>query len=175
MKKIVLTVAAVVLALAMTGCSFTVTKTETSTDANGKTTTHTSTTTNQNGKITTSETVEVIEATEAQPEKIVATIAFDNRTGLTLSGLYLSSANDDNWGANILEGSDPLEDGYTITITDGLTYAPNNPVCDLKLEDPDGRSVDFRGLDISLAADSHNITIVMTYDAETDTYHARVE
>lgn len=183
MKKIVLSAVAAILALAMTGCSFTstVTKTETVTDANGNTTIRTSTTTNDNGNITTSETVEVVEATEAteateaQSELTVATLAFDNRTGLSISGLYFSNATDENWGADIFEGSDPLNDGYTITFTDRFRYNADNTLWDMKIETTEGRAIEFKGLNMTMAADPNYITILMTYDAEANTFSARVE
>lgn len=183
MKKIVLTAVAAILALAMAGCSFSVTRTETVTDANGNTTTRTSTTTNDNGKVTTSETVEVVEAAtaeevqaaEAQDENIVATIAFENNSGVLIYGLYFSSALNDNWGDNILEGRDPLSDGYTATCRDALTYSADNMMWDLRIADSDGNTADFRGLDMSRAADPQNITIEMNYDAEQNSYFAVVK
>lgn len=183
MKKIVLSAVAAILALAMTGCSFTstVTKTETVTDANGNTTIRTSTTTNDNGNITTSETVEVVEATEAteateaQSELTVATLAFDNRTGLSISGLYFSNATDENWGANIFDGDEPLKDGYTVTFTDRFRYNADNTLWDMMIETTEGRSIEFKGLNMTMAADPNYITILMTYDAEANTFSARVE
>lgn len=175
-KKLVLTAAAALLAICMTGCSFTstVTRTETVTDADGKTTTHITTTTNDNGTVTTSETVEVEKSAGAQDERITATLAFENATGLDIQSLYFTSAKSEDWGKDSFANDEPLRDGYTRTYPDSFRYSASNMLWDMKLEDSEGISYDFRGLDVSKAADPQNITIVMTYDAETNSYYANV-
>lgn len=145
-----------ILALAMAGCSFTSTVTRT--------------------EAITSETVEVVEATEAtEAELIVADLAFDNTTGVKIYGLYFSYAQNDKWGENLFANDEPLDDGYTRTLKSGLTYSADYMLWDMRIEDSEGATVDFRGLDLSQAADPHNITIVMTYNAEDSTYSASVK
>lgn len=165
-KKIVLAVIAVVTALAMTGCTFTstTTRTETHTDANGKTTTTTSTVTNQNGKITESSSTVVEEPT--QDNAHVATVAVANQTGLTISGLYFVSEKEDSWGDELMGEYAPLEADETITFHNRFRYTDDDASWALAIV-IDGNSVEFRELNLTKAANAEDIKLVLTYDAET--------
>lgn len=175
-KKIAAIVMAVVMVFALMGCSVskTVTKTETVTDANGKTTTTTTITTNQNGTKTESTTVEEsVEETESN--RTVATLAFENNTEVDIYKLKFTSTKSDDWGDNVLGDNAPLENGETITFHDAFTYSADDTLWDLKLVDQNDESLEFSELDVSLAADPENITIVLTYNAADNTYSATVE
>lgn len=152
----ILAIVLAVSTLALTGCSFssTVTKTETVTDADGNTTTTTETTT---------------------IGSIVATIAFENETGVDFDALYFVESSDDDWGEDILGDKAPLADGEIITYDGGFTYSKDSIYWDASAVDSEGNSVPFDHLDMSEASDPQNITIVFEYDAANDTYTATVE
>lgn len=172
-KRIVFFAMAVIMIVALMGCSVnkTVTRTETVTDANGNTTTTTTVTSNGN---TTTTTVEET-AAEPESEKTVATLVIANETGVDLYTLKFSSVLDDDWGVNLLDDAAPLEDGQALTFEDGFTYSANNTVWDMKIGDENDAVLEFRELDMTQAADPTNITIVLTYDEAAEDYTATVQ
>ena len=182
-KRVAALILVAVAAFSVMGCSVekTVTKTETHTDADGNTTTTTTTkTTDNNGTTTTTETTD--ETTDAETdvaeddEYIVATIAFENETEVDIYELYFSVGSNDQWGDEILGEDAPLADGEIITCPDALTYSPENGLYwDLLAADSEGATIEFEGLNLSDAADSENITIVLEYDAENESYTASVQ
>lgn len=176
-KKIVSAVMVVVMMFALMGCSVskTVTKTETVTDANGKTTTTTTITTNQNGEKTETTTVEESAEAEAEDNRTVATLAFENGTGVDIYTLKFTSSMSDDWGDNVLGDNAPLADGETITFNNAFTYGADNVLWDLKIADENDHAIEFKELDVSQAADPEDITIVLSYDATEDAYTATVE
>lgn len=176
-KKVLAFVMAAVMVFALMGCTFTktVTRTETVTDTNGKTTTTTTVTSTQNGKQTETTTVEQSDKAAAKDDAIVATMAFENQTGVSIYTLKFSSTQSDDWGEDILGEFAPLEDGETITFNDSFTYHADNVLWDLKAADENDNAIEFRELDLSKVADPQNIAIVLTYDAESDTFSATVQ
>lgn len=183
-KKILMAAAAVILALALVGChvsaSTTTTTTESHTDANGTTTTTTTTTTFENGKANENTTTVVEEAEtedEAEDEIVhtVATIAFRNDSGMDIYALYFAAASAEDWGGNAVKEGEPLQDGYTTTFEDALTYSEENLLWDMLIEDADGNEYRFNGLDVSEAADPEFITVVITCAPEKDSYTAYIE
>ena len=176
-KRVAALILVAVAAFSVMGCSVekTVTKTETHTDADGNTTTTTTTKTTDNNGTTTTETTETTDAAE-DSEYIVATIAFENETGVDIYELYFSVGSNDQWGDEILGEDAPLADGEKITCPDALTYSPETGLYwDLLAADSEGASIEFEGLNLSDAADSENITIVLEYDAENEDYTASVQ
>ena len=176
-KRVAALILVAVAAFSVMGCSVekTVTKTETHTDADGNTTTTTTTKTTDNNGTTTTETTETTDAAE-DSEYIVATIAFENETGVDIYELYFSVGSNDQWGDEILGEDAPLADGEIITCPDALTYSPETGLYwDLLAADSEGASIEFEGLNLSDAADSENITIVLEYDAENEDYTASVQ
>ena len=180
-KRVAALILVAVAAFSVMGCSVekTVTKTETHTDADGNTTTTTTTKTTDNNGTTTTETTETTDAetdVAEDSEYIVATIAFENETGVDIYELYFSVGSNDQWGDEILGEDAPLADGEIITCPDALTYSPETGLYwDLLAADSEGASIEFEGLDLSNAADSENITIVLEYDAENEDYTASVQ
>lgn len=172
-KRLLVTFAAAVVAVSLMGCNVTTTttKTYTETDADGNTTTTTTTTTNGE---TTTETTQSGPATD-EVEKTVATIAFENVTDFDFAALYFSSGASDNWGEDILGDDAPLAVGEVITFPEMFTYSADNTVWDIKAEDAEGNNVEFNGADMAAAADPTNITIVFTYDADSQSYTASIE
>ena len=163
-KMMAALLAAVCLMGALTGCTTTKseTTTTTTTDANGNTTTTTTTTSTENGN-----------TTESTVTSYVATLAISNDTGVDIYGMYFSSNQSEEWGDSIINSEEPLEDGYTITYHNAFTYDSDDLVWDLMVEDADGNSITFEGLDMSYAADPQNITISLY--VEDDGYTASVE
>jgi hypothetical protein len=76
-----------------------------------------------------------------------------NRTGLTISELYVSAAQSDDWEEDIL-GVDVLPDGESVTIH----FAPKEraKVWDLMIVDEDGDQVVWEGLRLN---DIHTVTL----------------
>lgn len=176
-KKVFAFVMAAVMVFALMGCTFTktVTRTETVTDANGNTTTTSTVTSTQNGKQTETTTVEQSTEAAAEDDAIVATLAFDNQTGVSIYTMKFSGAQSDDWGEDILGEFAPLEDGETIAFHDKFVYHADNVLWDLKIADENDNAIEFRGMDLSVAADPQNISIVLTYDAESDGFIATVQ
>lgn len=174
-KKLFLTAVAVIMAFALMGCSVssTVTKTESHTDANGNTTTTTTTTTTQNGSKTESSSTVVEEA--PKPEQTVATIAFRNDCEVDIYGMFFSSAQSEDWGEDILGDNAPLENGETITYHDTFRYTPDDLLWDLVIADANGETLEFDGLNLANAENPVEIRIVLSYDAEGQTFTATVE
>lgn len=92
----------------------------------------------------------------------VATIAFRNDSGMDIYALYFAAASAGDWGGNAVKEGEPLQDGYTTTFEDALTYSEENLLWDMLIEDADGNEYRFNGLDVSEAADPEFITVVIT-------------
>ena len=179
MKKKILSVAVIAaLVLTMAACGVTTTSTtthtETHTDANGNTTTTTTTTSTQNGK---TETTTTVEETPAEKVQTVADITFQNDTGFDIVELYFSSSDDENWSVDILEATDygTLSDGSYVTFEKKFKYTAGHNLWDMKIVDENGDYVVFDDMDISVAADPENITFIMAYNSDSDSYSVTVE
>lgn len=129
----------------------------------------------EDGAITSS-LIEEEAAAEEQEEnsEIVATIAYQNETGVQIHGLYISSALSDSWGENIFEGIGPLEDATKRTYENAFRYTADDLIWDIKIADVNGNALEFKGLNMANAADPQNILIMLTVDAEENTYTASV-
>lgn len=175
-KALVLLMAAISISVMGCSTSKTVTRTESHTDENGNTVTTTTTTVeDSNGTTTTTETTNSNEAAE-EDEFIVATIAFENETGVDIAELYFAPGSDDQWGEEILGEYAPLADGEVLTINDALTYSVKDGLYwDLKAADREGNTIEFEGLDMSYAANAEDITIVLEYDENEEDYTATVQ
>lgn len=189
-SKVVVAVLVAATAFSTVGCSVnkSVTKTETHsyTDADGNTTSTTTTTVkDNNGTRTTTETTNTTSADEAvddfemvnyseAAEATVATIAFENETGVDFAELYFASSNDSDWGSDILGDNAPLEDEERITFDSAFRYSNDNVLWDVKAVDSNGDYVTFEMLDMTSAEDPENIHIVFEYNAETEGYTATV-
>lgn len=178
-KSIVATVVAVtaIAASTMMGCgvsfSSTVTKSETVTDADGNTTTTTTTTVkDSNGRR--SETQTTSYEADSDDEYTVATLSFENNSGIDFAEMYLAQPEAENWGNEILGEDAPLVDGEIITFNDRFSYNEDCSFWDLCVVDEDGESIEFDGLNVSEADDAEDIVIVITYDAEADAFTACV-
>ncbi|MCF0121547.1 MAG: hypothetical protein HUJ65_07905 [Oscillospiraceae bacterium] len=173
LSRLLTMLAVIVLVFALTGCSFSYstskTETETKTDANGNTTTTTTTTVSENGKTTTTT------STEDEPEYITATISFANLAEFDIAELYFAHSDDEDRGDNLLDENVPLGNGEKITFDGALTYTPDAPYWDLAICDGDGASVEFEGLDLTDAEDEENITVMIEYDSDDDSYTASVQ
>ena len=154
MKRIL---AAILLTAALAGCTVTTTKTSTSstTDANGNTTSTTTTvTTGNNG--TTSETTETV--------SYEANMSFVNDSGYAFEELYLTEADAETWGDELLGDNAPLASGEYINGT--FRYDTDNMIWDLRFIDEDGDDVTVEGIDFGAVEDPQNITITITIDDE---------
>jgi hypothetical protein len=71
-----------------------------------------------------------------------------NRTGLTITSLYVSPANDNHWGPDIL-GRDVMKNGESATIK----FPKHQDACmwDLKIDDEEGDSVVWEDIDLCKA------------------------
>ena len=72
-------------------------------------------------------------------------VEFTNNTGYTIYYLYVSHEDDKNWGSDLL-GNDVVPDGDQSTV-----YLCNysSPTFDIKVEDEDGDTYTFYGIDVS--------------------------
>jgi hypothetical protein len=72
-------------------------------------------------------------------------VTVTNNTGYTIYYLYVSHADDKNWGQDLL-GNDVLLDGNETTV-----YLCNysSPTFDIKVEDEDGDTYTFYSIDVS--------------------------
>ena len=71
-----------------------------------------------------------------------------NKTGLTITSLYVSPANDNKWGPDIL-GKAVMANGESLTIT----FPKHQEECkwDLKIDDQEGDSVTWEDIDLCKA------------------------
>ena len=65
-----------------------------------------------------------------------------NNTSSTISSLYLSDSKVDDWEEDLLEELDPLGPGDSLTVGVDVKYN----VIDLRVETPEGVSVDYFGI-----------------------------
>lgn len=86
-----------------------------------------------------------------------------NKTGIDIYGLYLSPANSDDWGDDVL-GDDILSNGRSSTMT--LHLDKNALVWDMMMTDSEGNSVELYGLDVSKAKVT-GATIELTFNSST--------
>jgi len=84
-----------------------------------------------------------------------------NRTGLIIAELYVSPADDDEWGEDVL-GRDILKDGEKVEIT----FSRREKACkwDLKIVDEDDDSVTWEDIDLCKASE-----ITLKYEGKKPT------
>ncbi|MCF0145700.1 MAG: hypothetical protein HUJ73_03845 [Eubacterium sp.] len=192
----------VVTAFSLAGCKVSTTSTVTKTTTDEKGNTVTTTTVKENGEVkeetttevTASEKEAVEEAVEeaaaeeaveeaaaeeaveeAASEVIVATITFDNQSGVDIYEMNFSDADSDDWGPDVLGEFAPLENGQELVFENGFTYSAEKLLWDLRAKDSDGNEVEFDGLDMSYAEDPENIFVVLEYDEEAADFAATVQ
>ena len=73
-------------------------------------------------------------------------VSVKNSTGVEFAGLYLSGASLEEWGDNLIDGS-PLPDGETKELV--LYVDANNLQWDLLVEDHEGATITWSGVDIT--------------------------
>ena len=71
-----------------------------------------------------------------------------NRTGLAIHELYVSPANDNEWGEDVL-GKDVLRNGETVTIQ--FSHKETECLWDMKVVDEDGDDVIWEDFDLCKA------------------------
>ncbi len=86
-----------------------------------------------------------------------------NKTGIDIYGLYISPANHDSWGDDVL-GDQILLSGESVTMT--LHLDKNTLQWDMMMVDSEGDSVELYGLDVSKAKVT-GATIELTYNTKT--------
>ena len=162
--KLIATLALSVCVMAtLAGCTTTTTTTNTTTDENGNTTTTTeTTTTDENGNTTTETTTET--SSDSDVETITADFAVNNETGIDIYAMYIVTSDAETWGDSLVDSDDPFLDGEVLT--GSFNYDENNLIWDLRIEDEDGDSVEFNGIDFSYADDPENITITLYVNDE---------
>lgn len=183
MKRVILAVITIVMAMSVVAC--TVTKTESYTDENGNTTT-TTTVKDKNGTETTTEVVDAngnvmeeeiveeepsdVDAAEPMIEAplIKATVVIDNQSGVDVTEMYfgLDCVQTEDWGDDILGDNAPLMDGENITYPDGLTYSEDYPFWDFLVYDENGDGIVFEDIDVTVGSDPNEIVIVLSYSDE---------
>lgn len=139
------------------------TTTETVTDENGNTSTTTTETTTDSEGTTTKEV-----------EQVVATVCFENMTGETIEALYFKSAQDEEWGDNIL-GETPMIPDQILTFDEKFKYSTNNVVWDVAITLENGDTYSFRGYDVTIVVDPTNITFEIMKEEAPDSYHINMK
>jgi len=88
-----------------------------------------------------------------------------NKTGETLNNIYVTPAETDNWGKDILP-NDLFNDGTTVKVDIPETYG-TTCMFDLKITDLNGDAVEFRNID---ACKLLNLTLHWdgTYEVEDE-------
>lgn len=81
-------------------------------------------------------------AASAQAQQDFALV---NRTGFTINEIYVSAANQRNWGRDLL-GADTLATGRTFNVR----FSPNTRACDwdIRVVYADGDQSEFRGVNL---------------------------
>ncbi|MDB5096773.1 MAG: hypothetical protein JWM80_1194 [Cyanobacteria bacterium RYN_339] len=77
----------------------------------------------------------------------VTTFTIENKTGITLTTLYLAASKDEKWGENILKG-DHLKDGESQPIEVDDSYYKDECEFDIKLWDVDHNAYVFSKVDL---------------------------
>lgn len=174
MKKIVLALTVIAIAVSLMGCSVskTTTTTHTVTDANGNTTTTTTITTNQNGEVSETTTVET---GTADSEEIRITLSVQNDCGVSAQELYIARSDSDEWGEERLGDLAPLNTDEVIHFNNFLLNDANDVLWDLQFVDDEGEELNFAKVNISAAENPEDVTLILWYDESDDSYNIHVQ